>query len=468
MVARETPQPGGRAGLVAAVVALVVALAAALTGVFAGPEVVRALGLTDAPAAAWRAGTPPKAPPPVLAATDGQAPVPTQSGVSAALTPLLGAQALGPHITASVVDVTTGKSIFSAEQDAAMTPASTTKVVTAATVLATRGPAYRIQTRVVAGAQPGEVVIIAGGDPTLGVFPTSYYPGAARLDDLAAQVKQSLGDVVSTKVTYDVSVFSGPGIGPGWDADATTGGSGAVITPLMTEGGRTKATKYSDRYAQPDLQAAQAFAKLLGVPTNAVGPGTAPQGAKQLGKVESAPVARMVEFMLQESDNVLADSLARQVALAKNQPASFDGAAAAMKGVLQDLGMPVTGYGLVDGSGFSRNDRLSPALLTGVLSMAARADRGDLHAIFSGLPVAAYSGTLATRFLKAQEGGSAAGLVRAKTGTLTGVNSLTGIVVDVDGRTLAFAFMADQTTNANQAVIALDRVAAALAACGCH
>jgi D-alanyl-D-alanine carboxypeptidase/D-alanyl-D-alanine-endopeptidase (penicillin-binding protein 4) len=468
-VARETPQRAGRAGLVAAFVALVVALATAGTAVFAGPDVVLALGLTgDGLTPHWKAGTAPAAPPAVLAAMDSQAPLPTQQGVASTLAPLLGAQALGPHITASVVDVATGQSIYSSEQDAAMTPASTTKIVTAATVLAARGPAYRIQTRVVAGAQPGEVVIIGGGDPTLAVFPTSFYPGAARIDDLAAQVKQALGGTAPTKVVYDVSLFTGSGIGPGWDPDAITGGSGAVITPLMTEGGRTKSTKYSDRYAQPDVQAAQAFAKALGLPANAVAAGTAPQGATELGKVESAPMARMVEFMLQESDNVLADALARQVALAKNQPASFEGAAAAMKGVLDGLGVPVTGYGLVDGSGFSRNDRLSPALLTGILSMAARADRAELHTIFSGLPVAGYSGTLASRFTKAQEGGTAAGLVRAKTGTLTGVNSLTGIAVDADGRTLAFAFMADQTTNANQAVIALDRVAAALAACGCR
>jgi D-alanyl-D-alanine carboxypeptidase/D-alanyl-D-alanine-endopeptidase (penicillin-binding protein 4) len=144
------------------------------------------------------------------------------------------------------------------------------------------------------------------------------------------------------------------------------------------------------------------------------------------------------------------------------------GGTAAMKSVLEGLGLPVTGYGLADGSGFSRNDRLSPALLTSVLATAARADRGDLHSIFSGLPVAAYSGTLTTRYLKPDQGGSAAGLVRAKTGTLTGVNSLAGVVVDADGRMLAFAFMADQTTNADQAVVALDRVAAALAACGCR
>ena len=175
--------------------------------------------------------------------------------------PLLAAPALGPHITASVVDVATGQILFASEPDAAMTPASTTKVVTAVAALAARGPAYRIPTRVVAGAQPGEVVIVAGGDPTLAVFPTPFYPGAARLDDLAAQVKKALGDTAPTKVIYDLSVFTGSGIGPGWDADATTAGSGAVITPLMTEGGRPHNDKYAKRYPQPDVQAAQAFAQ---------------------------------------------------------------------------------------------------------------------------------------------------------------------------------------------------------------
>jgi D-alanyl-D-alanine carboxypeptidase/D-alanyl-D-alanine-endopeptidase (penicillin-binding protein 4) len=207
---------------------------------------------------------------------------------------------------------------------------------------------------------------------------------------------------------------------------------------------------------------------MLGLQPGAVVTGTAPAGAQELGKVESAPMVRLVEFMLMESDNVLADILARQVALAKGQPASFEGGATAMRAVLEELNLPVTGYGLVDGSGFSRNDRLSPALLTTLLAAAARSDRADLHGIFGGLPVAGYSGTLTGRFTRPQEGSGAAGMVRAKTGTLTGVNSLAGIVVDADGRTLAFAFMADQTTDAPKAVVALDRVAAALAACGCR
>ncbi|WP_327006665.1 D-alanyl-D-alanine carboxypeptidase/D-alanyl-D-alanine-endopeptidase [Dactylosporangium sp. NBC_01737] len=455
--------------MVVAAVALVVALVAALGSVYAGPQTIRLLGLDGSDEQAkWTAGVTPELPPAVLAAMDGQAPLPSPDGVKAALTSLLAAPALGPHITASVVDVATGQVLFSSEPDAAMTPASTTKIVTAVAALAARGPAYRIPTRVVAGAQPGEVVIVAGGDPTLAVFANPYYPGAARLDDLAAQVKKALGDTAPTKVIYDNSVFTGSGIGPGWDADATTAGSGAVITPLMTEGGRPNGGRYAVRFPQPDVQAAQAFAKMLGLPASAAVAGTAPAGAQELGKVESAPMVRLVEFMLLESDNVLADILARQVALAKGQPASFEGGAAAMRAVLEELNVPVTGYGLVDGSGFSRNDRLSPALLTTLLAMAARSDRADLHGIFSGLPVAGYSGTLTLRFIKPQEGSGAAGLVRAKTGTLTGVNSLTGIVVDADGRTLAFAFMADQTTDRDKAVVALDRVAAALAACGCR
>ncbi|WP_443334021.1 D-alanyl-D-alanine carboxypeptidase [Streptomyces sp. MNU103] len=62
----------------------------------------------------------------------------------------------------------------------------------------------------------------------------------------------------------------------------------------------------------------------------------------------------------------------------------------------------------------------------------------------------------------------AAGLVRAKTGTLTGVNTLAGTVVDRDGRLLAFAFLANDTAGAEAAQSTLDKAATALATCGCR
>lgn len=454
-----------RAGLIASVVALTVATAAAAGGVLGGPELSKRVSGT---AAHWRPGTTPTAPSAVLVGADGQAPAPTAQGVAAALAPLVSAPGLGPHFGVSVVDSSSGQQLFAALPEEAMVPASVTKLVTGITVLAARGPAYRIPTRVVAGANPGEVVIVGGGDPTLAVGTSAAYPAAARLDDLANQVKEALGGTAPTKVIYDGSLFSGPVTGPGWDADATTGGYGSAITALMTDGARVNPLGGSGtaRYVQPDAAAAKLFAKQFGI--SAVTAGPAPAGAKELGKVESPPMLRMVEVMISSSDNIVAEMLARQVALARSQPASFAGASAAMRAVLEELSVPVSGYGLQDGSGLSRQGRLSPSILTAVLTTAARADRPDLHGLFTGLPVAGYSGTLASRYRTPKGSSSAAGEVRAKTGTLTGVSSIAGIVVDADGRTLAFALIADANPSTPAAVEALDRITAALAACGCR
>jgi D-alanyl-D-alanine carboxypeptidase/D-alanyl-D-alanine-endopeptidase (penicillin-binding protein 4) len=452
-------------GRIAGAASLTVAAAFAAGGVMGGPMIAEQLNGTNT---AWHAGTTPKAPPPVLVSTvTGPTIEPTPEGVTAALASLVGLPGLGSHSGISVVDVASGKTLYGKLPDAAMVPASVTKLVTATTVLATRGPSYRLATAAASGPNPGDVVLVGGGDPTLSIGAGGSYAGAARLDDLAQQVKTSLGNVKPTRVIYDESLFSGDVLGPGWDADAATGGYGSQITALMTDGARVnpkRATGGTSRYAKPDLAAAQAFAKLLGVPNQAVVPGKKPEGAKELGRVESAPLLRIVEFMLAESDNVVAEMMARQVAIAKGQPASFAGAAAAMKATLEQLGIPIAGYGLQDGSGLSRNGRLSPSLLTALLATAARPDKPELHGVFTGLPVAGYSGTLASRY----RGSSAAGEVRAKTGTLTGVSSIAGLIVDVDGRTLAFAVIADANTSTPQAVDALDKIGTALAACGCH
>ncbi|MBN1171386.1 MAG: D-alanyl-D-alanine carboxypeptidase/D-alanyl-D-alanine-endopeptidase [Micromonosporaceae bacterium] len=460
---------GGRHGLWPRIVALVVATAAAAGGAWFGAPLAASALVVPPPV--WREGSAPAPVPSVLEAATDQAPIPTSAGLKAALNPLMSAAALGGHTAVSVVDVATGQQLFTSG-DRASTPASTTKIVTAAAVLAARGPTYQLRTRAVAGQTPGEVVLIGGGDPTLTAGANGTYPGAARLDDLAGQVRASLGETAPTRVVYDTSLFTGALFGPGWDADIPTGGFAAAVTPLMLNGGRInpKQTKgAAQRYDKPELAAAQAFAKVLGLPSSAVSAGAAPAGASELGHVDSPPLARLVEVMLSESDNVLAEVLARHVAIARGQPATFDGAATAMKAALGELGIPTEGYGLVDGSGLSRNDRLTATLLTLVLAAAARADQAQLHAVFSGLPTAGYSGTLRDRYITATAGASAAGNARAKTGTLTGVSSVAGIVVDADGRTLAFAVISDAVTKGSVAAEAsLDRLVAVLAGCGCR
>ena len=429
---------------------------------------VGASGRPSAPQ--WRSSEAISAAVPVLASLGNDAPKPSAAGVSAVLGPLFADSRLGGHVTASVIDVASGEELFGRDAAGAAVPASTAKLLTAAAVLQARGPAYRIPTRVVAGANPGEVVLIGGGDPTLAAGVNTTYPGAARLDLLAGLVATALHGQTPTRVTIDGSAYSGPTLSPGWYAEDANAGFIANIAALMTDGARKDPRRVknpSPRHSQPDLAAGQSFAAALGLPASAVSFATAPAGAKLLGEVLSPPISRMVEMMLSESDNIIAEAMARQVALAKGKPGSFDGAAQATQEVLSELGLPTAGIGLVDGSGLSHLDKVSAQLLTGILAKSASPDFPQLRAILSGLPVAAYSGTLADRYTNPSAGGSAAGTVRAKTGTLNSVNALAGLAVDANGRLLAFSVVADATSKSGAAEAALDRIAAAIASCGC-
>jgi D-alanyl-D-alanine carboxypeptidase/D-alanyl-D-alanine-endopeptidase (penicillin-binding protein 4) len=488
---RDDPEPpaGRSRRRTRLVVGLVTALA--LVGIGVGVVVVR-----PGPVATWlgddRAGTaaaeesaePP--PPPVLAAVGSAAPEPTPAGVRAAIDQLVTGSGLG-DLHVAVLDVATGQSLYDHGGAAPTVPASTTKLVTAVAALASRGPGYRIPTRVVAGAKPGEVVLIGGGDPTLAVGGTGSYSGAARLDKLATQVKQALGGTAPTKVIYDTSLFSGPVFEPGWDADIPTGGFGGAITALMTDGARLnpkQATGFAPRTGTPDVAAARSFAKQLGLPDSAVAKGTAPAGSgatagpsgggsvapgAELGRVESPPMIRLVDFMLSASDNIVAEFLARQVALARQKPASFVGAAEAVGAELTELGLSANGLRLADGSGLSRTNRIPPAVLAQALALSGSGKHPELASIVGGLPVAGWSGTLNERFLAKAGTAGGAGVVRAKTGTLDRVHAISGVLTTADGRLLAFAILGDQVpVGPEQAQPKLDRIAAALAGCGCR
>ena len=195
--------------------------------------------------------------------------------------------------------------------------------------------------------------------------------------------------------------------------------------------------------------------------------GTAPGGARTLATVHSAPIARIVEQALSQSDNMLAEALARQVAIARKLPASFAGSAQAVLAALKEAGVDTSGVTLNDGSGLSRDDRVPPKVLAGLLAGVAKGTLGRASAILSGLAVAGYDGTLADR--GDDDPATAPGAVRAKTGTLLGVNGLAGTVVTEDGRLLVFAVLADAAGgDVGRAEAALDDVATALAECGCR
>jgi D-alanyl-D-alanine carboxypeptidase/D-alanyl-D-alanine-endopeptidase (penicillin-binding protein 4) len=111
---------------------------------------------------------------------------------------------------------------------------------------------------------------------------------------------------------------------------------------------------------------------------------------------------------------------------------------------------------LVDGSGLSRDNRVSPRLLVAALR-AARDSFAYGPELLAALPIAGGDGTMSER----AEG--AAGRVRAKTGLLTGVTALSGLARRADGRVVAFSILANDYRGGGAAVRAtLDAFAEAL------
>ena len=244
--------------------------------------------------------------------------------MAAAIDGLLVDPRLGGHVTASVVDVDSGEQIYGREASGSAIPASTAKLLTAAAVA--RRPAARPTGSLPArwpATHPARSCSIGGGDPSLAAGAVASYPGAARLDALAEQVRQSLGGQDPTRVIIDTSLYTGPTYPtPQWYEADLNSGFIAHITALMTDGARRDPSRTKSgaaRYAQPDVAAGEQFAAALGLPPAAVTRGTAPARSEQLGEVLSPPIGRLVEVMLAESDNVLAEGLARQVAVARGR-----------------------------------------------------------------------------------------------------------------------------------------------------
>jgi D-alanyl-D-alanine carboxypeptidase/D-alanyl-D-alanine-endopeptidase (penicillin-binding protein 4) len=120
----------------------------------------------------------------------------------------------------------------------------------------------------------------------------------------------------------------------------------------------------------------------------------------------------------------------------------------------------------VDASGLSELDRITPRSLIALLRAVVGGKYPGLGSVVTAMPVAAWDGTLATRF-EVGRSTSGAGRVRAKTGTIAKVVTLAGIVRDASGRVLLFAFMARGVPDLDAGEMSMDAAAAALARCGC-
>ncbi|CAN5654533.1 D-alanyl-D-alanine carboxypeptidase/D-alanyl-D-alanine-endopeptidase [soil metagenome] len=435
------------------VVAIVVAVAALVTG---GSKQV------DPQIAAQPAFV--TADPAVVPVAD-LAPTPTSAGLARTLALALADPNLG-NLTGRITDADTGEELWQQRDNIPMQPASTNKSLTAAAALLALDRDQRLTTRVVAGSQPGTIVLVGGGDPTLSAAPAdedTWYRDGARISDLVAQVRKS--GVKVTRVLVDMSLFTGPDMAPGWDPADIDGGDIAPIQPVMLDAGRTQPTSYDSRRSRtPALDAGRALATALRVDPATVVPATGPQNGKELASVQSAPLIERLRQMMNASDNVMAETIGREVAAASGRPRSFAGAVDAVLDHLRDAGIDLTGARLLDSSGLSIDDRLTARTLDEVMGAAAGPEQPKLRSLLDVLPIAGGSGTLSNRYLD-DTTNAAAGWLRAKTGSLTGTNTLAGVITDASGRVLTFAFVSNDAGPTGR--VALDALAATLRSCGC-
>jgi D-alanyl-D-alanine carboxypeptidase/D-alanyl-D-alanine-endopeptidase (penicillin-binding protein 4) len=442
---------------VVAIVAAVVAATALLTASGRGASVAQ---------------VPP--PPPAVTAKPSivpvadSAPMPTTSALAAALAAAVADPNLG-RLGGRVTDAMSGKELWQQLDDAPMQPASTNKTLTSAAALLALDREARVTTRVVAATQPGAVVLVGGGDPTLSAAPPgqdTWYHGAARISDLADQVRRS--GVTPMAVQVDTSLFSGPTMAPGWDPADIEGGDIAPIESVMLDAGRIQpATDESRRSVTPALDAGRALAAALGVDSQQVTitGHPVPVGARQLAAVQSAPLIDRLNEMMNVSDNVMAECIAREVAASMHRPLSFAGAVDAVTNRLNTAHVDTGSATLQDSSGLSVDDRLTAKILDSVVQAAAGPDQPTLRPLLDLLPIAGGSGTLSDRFLDATANAGPAGWLRAKTGSLTAINALAGVVTDRSGRVLTFALISNDAGPTGRT--AIDTLAATLWSCGC-
>jgi PBP4 family serine-type D-alanyl-D-alanine carboxypeptidase len=186
--------------------------------------------------------------------------------------------------------------------------------------------------------------------------------------------------------------------------------------------------------ADPDGYAATLFSEALGQGALPLRGRGLPMAGEVVAAKAGRPLRDVVRRLNKESVNLIAEVLLKQVgAVQGGLPGSAAKGLGAAQAMLAQAGWRPETYRLVDGSGLSRYNLVSPRHFVQLLAWM---DRGPEAAAYRGsLPVAGSDGTLATRF----RGMAGADRILAKTGTMTGVTALSGYTEAADGERLAFS-----------------------------
>lgn len=361
-----------------------------------------------------------------------------------------------------------GAQVAGFRADSARIPASTMKAVTSAGALLQMGPDFRFQTRVIAGdgtvrrgkALVGPIYLKGSGDPVLATrtYAAGYLSGrATEMGGLARPLRTKGIRLVRGPIVADERVFDSRRMGPGWPSYYRLYAS--PLSGLATNqnyAGNGRAAYVSS----PTVAAAQRLkATLDGFGVNQVGAlraGAAPAGGHVLATATSPRLPVILRAMNLASDNFIAETLAKDVGAYVSGRGTTRVGTARTRALLAERGIATAGDRLVDGSGLSRDNRLSAATLVRLFA-AADADP-EWGAALIGSLARGGEGTLVRRFTS----GPATKRVRAKTGYLDGVSAITGRVISRRGERYAFAMLMN-TADIGGARATQDRVITLLA-----
>ena len=170
------------------------------------------------------------------------------------------------------------------------------------------------------------------------------------------------------------------------------------------------------------------------------------------------PITELIPLINKPSQNHHAELLLRRIGRMNGGTGSVEDGLAAERALFIDVGVPAEGFDLFDGSGMSSYNRVSPRAMIALLRWAIRQPWGTTW--LASFPVAGRDGTLKKRFV----GTPLEGRIAAKTGTLNATNALSGTMITASGRTLIFAFYANDVPDGASAVPTMEQVLQVVAA----
>lgn len=447
-----------------------------------------------------------------------------EGGAAVPVTGLNAALALLPEdpifrsaaVSVEVVDVADGRRVWSWGDDRALRPASTMKMLTAATALRTLGPSYRFPTWIMAdgevegdGVLKGNLYVKGQGDPTMVtermwrmlvdlkmrgvkrvegdlIFDDSYFGDGAEIAGWDNEEDRQDGPTYAAplgalSVNYNVlalTVHSGTAAGEAVVVETDTPSAAVVIDNRMITGNtKSRTTVHMERSLDPTGKIAtfrltgtwnidrdpevwrksvadplthymgtfRSIAKQVGLEVRgSYRAGLTPKDAKLVYRFDSEPLSEILADMNKLSQNFIAETVLRAVgAETRGLPGTTAKGIASVTNYLDSLGVPATGYQLVNGSGLSRQVLLRPSTLDRVLVDMWNSPEVGTEFLYT-LSVGGRDGTLRSRF----KDGGMEGRVRGKTGTLSGVTCLAGYVEASDGKTYAFSFFVNDVNGA--------------------